>query len=127
MLLYLMKHSCPDISNTVRELSKVVDGATEAHMKMLLHCIKYILDIQEKGLLIRPTEVLDDYSGDCDKHLSVTGFIIYLLGVAIVWACRAQCSIPLLSTEAEYITLSEVCRKILFIAQIMEFLGMMVK
>ena len=30
MLLYLVKHSRPDIANAVRELSKVADGATEA-------------------------------------------------------------------------------------------------
>jgi hypothetical protein len=28
MLLYLLKHSCPYISNSVRELTKVADGAT---------------------------------------------------------------------------------------------------
>ena len=31
MLLYLIKYSRPDISNSVRKLSKVNDGATEAH------------------------------------------------------------------------------------------------
>jgi hypothetical protein len=31
MLLYLVKHSRPDISNAVRELTKVLDGATLAH------------------------------------------------------------------------------------------------
>jgi hypothetical protein len=31
MLLYLVKHSRPDISNSTRELSKVGDGASEAH------------------------------------------------------------------------------------------------
>ena len=36
MLLYLVKHSRPDIANAVRELSKVADGATEAHWKALL-------------------------------------------------------------------------------------------
>ena len=35
MLLYLVKHSRPDISNAVRELAKVMDGANLAHMKML--------------------------------------------------------------------------------------------
>jgi hypothetical protein len=30
MLLYLVKHSRPDIANVVRELSKVMDGATPA-------------------------------------------------------------------------------------------------
>jgi hypothetical protein len=31
MLLYLVKHSRPDIANEVRELSKVADGATTSH------------------------------------------------------------------------------------------------
>jgi hypothetical protein len=41
MLLYLVKHSRPDISNATRELSKVGNGATQAHWKQLLGAIKY--------------------------------------------------------------------------------------
>jgi hypothetical protein len=33
MLLYLVKHSCPDIANVVRELSKCMDSATLAATK----------------------------------------------------------------------------------------------
>jgi hypothetical protein len=44
MLLYLVKHSRPDISNAVRELSKVADGATRAHWNALLRTNKYFLD-----------------------------------------------------------------------------------
>jgi hypothetical protein len=36
MLSYLVKHSRFDIANSVRELSKVTDGATIAHWKLLL-------------------------------------------------------------------------------------------
>jgi hypothetical protein len=43
-LLYLVKHTCPDLSNTVRELAKVLDSATEAHLKFLVRAIKYTLD-----------------------------------------------------------------------------------
>jgi hypothetical protein len=32
MLLHLVKHSRPDISNAVRELTKVLDGATNGYM-----------------------------------------------------------------------------------------------
>jgi hypothetical protein len=31
ILMYLVKHSRPDIANATRELTKVLDGATEAH------------------------------------------------------------------------------------------------
>ena len=33
MLLYLVKHSHPDIANAIRELSKVLDGANMATLK----------------------------------------------------------------------------------------------
>ena len=44
LLLYLVKFSRPDLSNEVRELSKVMDSATPAHMKNLMRAIKYVLD-----------------------------------------------------------------------------------
>jgi hypothetical protein len=48
MLLYLVKHSIPDISNATRELSKVGDGATEAHWKQFLRAIKYTVQTKSK-------------------------------------------------------------------------------
>jgi hypothetical protein len=54
MLLYLVNHSRPDISNSVRELSKVADGATEGHFKSLLRTIKYVLSTEDHGLLLQP-------------------------------------------------------------------------
>jgi hypothetical protein len=35
MLLYLVKHLRPDIANVIRELSKMMDGATPAAFKEL--------------------------------------------------------------------------------------------
>ena len=49
MLLYLVKHSRPDIANPVRELSKVLDGTTPAAMKEMFRVIKYVLDTRGKG------------------------------------------------------------------------------
>jgi hypothetical protein len=36
ILLWLMKHSQPDIANSVRESNKVMNGATKSHWKYLL-------------------------------------------------------------------------------------------
>jgi hypothetical protein len=41
MLLYLVKHSWPDISNSIREISKVADGATEGNFKARQACHGY--------------------------------------------------------------------------------------
>jgi hypothetical protein len=53
-MLYLVKYSRPDIANAVGELSKVLDGSTEASFKEMLRVIKYILDTKEMGLRIKP-------------------------------------------------------------------------
>jgi len=44
MLLFLVKHSRPDIANATRELSKVMSKPTPFAMKGLKRVIKYILD-----------------------------------------------------------------------------------
>ena len=51
MLLYLVKYSRPDLSNTVRELSKVNSGATSEHVRSLVRVIKFKLDTRNKGLV----------------------------------------------------------------------------
>jgi hypothetical protein len=54
MLLYLVKHSRHDLSNAVKELPKVMDGATEEQEKMLHRVIKIYFDTKERGISIRP-------------------------------------------------------------------------
>ena len=55
MLNYLVKHSRPDIVNSVRELSKVLDGSTPASYKEMLRVIKYVLDSRHLGLRLCPS------------------------------------------------------------------------
>ena len=50
MLLYLVKHSRPDMVNATRELSKVMSQANQAAFKELKRVIKYVLSTQTKGL-----------------------------------------------------------------------------
>jgi len=56
MLLYLVKHSRPDLSNGTWELSKVMDKAMEGHMKELCRVIKYSLDTQNIRLKLKPED-----------------------------------------------------------------------
>jgi hypothetical protein len=67
-----------------------------------------------------------DYAGDRDKRLSVTGLIIYVLGAPVAWKSHAQRNVTLSSTEAEYVAVSEVCTEIIFIRQVLNFMGIVV-
>ena len=53
-LLYLVKYTCPDIANAVRELLKVLDAITPRAMKELSRVIKYVIDIENMELRIEP-------------------------------------------------------------------------
>ncbi|MFN7263265.1 MAG: reverse transcriptase domain-containing protein [Cyanobacteriota bacterium] len=131
-LLYLLKHSRPDLSNSVRELSKVMDGANKAHQKALLRAIKFVEQTQERKLVLSPeNDKLEweikafsdsDFAGDSDTRKSVSGYIIYLNGAAISWRSKGQKSVSLSSTEAEYMAISEVAMEILYIVGILKFL-----
>ena len=136
-LLYLLKHSRPDLSNSVRELSKVMDGATKGHMKLLRRVIKFVIDTKERKLILKPRKELNkweikgysdsDFAGDTDGRKSISGYVIYLQGCPISWRSKGQKSVSLSSTEAEYMAVSEIATEILFIRSMLEFLGVKVE
>ena len=139
MLLFLVKHSRPDISNAVRELTKCMDGASPAAYKEMLRLIKMVLDTKTKGLKMVPTMsgqgltwniVLysdSDWAGDKDNRRSVSGFIMFLCGVPIMWRSKQQKTVALSSSEAEYVALSESVKEILFVVMILESVGIKVE
>ena len=48
-LLYLTKHSRPDICNPVRELSKTMDAPSPAHLKEMYKLIRFVLSTKDYG------------------------------------------------------------------------------
>jgi hypothetical protein len=105
MLLYLVKHSRFDIANSVRELSKVADGATIAHWKLLLRCVKYVITTEYLALKLKPntknsnfdiegtadgadlTEMEgisnSEYGADQETRISVFGWNLYFCAALI--------------------------------------------
>ena len=112
-LLYLLKHLRLALSNSVRELSKVMDGATKVHMKMSRRVIKFMIDTKERTLILKPRKELNkweikgysnlDFAGDINGRKSISGYVIYLQGCPISWRSKGQKSVSLSSTEAEHI------------------------
>jgi hypothetical protein len=133
MLLYLVKHSRPDLANAVRDLSKVADGATKAHWKSLMRTINYAISTEKYGLKLQPKLHQDcfylegisdsEYAGDKESRISVYGYMIYFCGAPIAWKSKAGKSVTLSSTEAEYVAVSEVAKEILFAKQVLESMG----
>ena len=140
-LLYLVKHTRPDIANSVRELSKAMDGPNPAAYKELLHTIKYVLDTKDLALkMFINVEVKDgavvwrvvvfsdsDWADDPETRISITGYIIYFMGVAICWKSKSQKGVTLSSSEAELVALSEAVKEVRFIHQVLTSIGIEVE
>ena len=89
IFLYLVKFSRPDISNSVRELSKAMDRATESHYLGLLRVLRFVLMTQNLGLIYDSGILINflgiwkivaygdsDFGDDKDNRISVTVFCI---------------------------------------------------
>jgi hypothetical protein len=48
---------------------------------------------------------MDSYGGDKENRISITGYIVFLLGVPIFWKLKSQKSVTLSSSKAEYVSL----------------------
>ena len=108
MLLFLVKYSRPDIANAVRELSKGMKEATPDAMKELKRVIKFVLSTKGFGLKMEPKLVNNradnwsivaysdsDWAGNPDTRISVTGYVLFVLGCAVSWKSKAQKSVSL--------------------------------
>ena len=79
-LFFLTKHSRPDITNAVREVSKSMDGASKLQLRELRRVSKFVLDTKDLGLCIVPTvshgiwqlEALSDNDSANDKETRIS-------------------------------------------------------
>ena len=128
-LLYLTKHSRPDITNPVSEFSKSMDGASMSHATEMYRVINFVLEMKRLGLRMVPTfndgiwklEALSDsdFANDKDTRYSVYGYIINFCGVPVAWKSKSMKSVVLSTTEVEYVAVSEVVKEIKVLYQML--------
>ena len=68
-----------------------------------------------------------DWAGDKDDRKSISGFILFLNGVPIMWRSKSQKTVALSSAEAEYVSASEMVKEIVFVVQVLLTMGIPVK
>ena len=114
-LLYLTKHSRPDITNPVRELSKSIDGASMAQVTEMYKVINFVLEMKTLGLRMVP--IFNDGIWKLES-LSDSDLICFC-GVPVAWKSKSMKSVVLSTTEAEYVTVSEVVKETKFLYQML--------
>ena len=134
-LLYLIKHSRPDLSNAVRELTKAMDIATVKNYEQLIRVIKFVLENENRGVELSPIRsnvwkmrcyTDSDWAGDINDRRSISGWCIFVDKNLLCWGSKSQKNVTTSSTEAEYLGISEVSKELMFMIHILQFMNVKV-
>lgn len=141
-LLYLLKHSTPELSNPIRELSKGMHLASKHHMKEMLRIMKWVISYPNIGLKMEPKWAVDnngdpicELKGICDSTWctdksdgkSIIWYIIYFMNVPVAWKSKTQTHVTCSSCEDEYVSGGEMAKEILFIKSVLDTMKTQVK
>ena len=145
-LLWLALCTRPDISYAVGQVAKFNANPGPDHWKAVLRIFRYLKFTGPMGIVYRYSvssvdnqlvmfrsphalkvlgnPVLSGYSDanfarDIDTRRSTSGFIFMLAGAPISWQSRAQATVALSSTEAEYIALAGAAQEAIWFLQVL--------
>ena len=129
-LLYLMLGTRPDISFAVTKLAQFSANPLQEHLDKALYICRYLVGTQDYRLTYDGTSkegliaVTDSgWASDNTTHRSQSGYFISLAGGLVTWTSRAQKTIALSSTEAEYMALSDCSRQVVWMHTLLGELG----
>ena len=125
MMLYLSGHSRPDIAFAVHQCARYTFCPTRRHELALIRIGRYLKGTMERGMIMTPST---DPRVDCypdadfaglyghedvqDPHCarSRTGYVILAFGCPVLWKSKLQTEIALSTMEAEYVAMSQACK-----------------
>ena len=118
-LLYIMIRMRPDIAYAVTKLSQFAANPTQDHLNRALYICCYLLGTSDYALVFNGKSngsliayADSDWASDPITRKFTTGYLVKLANGVFCWNSRAQKSIALSSTEAEYMSLSDMSRPV---------------
>ena len=120
----------PDIACAVRAVARFCQIPGPARKKAVMKILQYLLHAKEWGItyggqgcgLCMEAYTDSDFEACLDTRRSVSGAVLMLAKGAISWNSRMQDVTASGTSEAEYVALSEVVKKVLFLRQVQEFM-----
>ena len=130
-LLYIGGHTRVDISYAVNQLGTMMNCPELNHLRQAKNVLRYLKGTKNYGLLfprgqskiVLEAEVDSDYANDQKDRKSYTGYIVSINGTPVTWATRKQKLVTLSSTEAEYVGFTMCAKTIVWIQNILMFMG----
>ena len=127
-LLYMLG-SRPDVASAVRVCSQYVQWGADAHWRAAKNILRYLKGTKKHGVVYSYekdyylTAYCDsDYAQEKDRQ-SISGYVIYAQGGPVVWKSKKQPTVALSTCEAEYVSLSETIKELLWMSMALRELG----
>ena len=110
LLLYLMLGTHPDIAFAVIKLSQFSANPSKEHYEWAKYICCYLAGTKDYIMVFdgNTNEGLIAHS-DIHNHRSITGYFLKLARSLVSWLSRAQKTVALSSTKAEYMAISDCC------------------
>ena len=124
----------PDICYAVTKLAQFAANPSQDHLDKALYICRYLVGTSNYRLtydgdlgegLAACTD--SDWASDPEGRRSQTGFFLKLAGGLISWTSRAQKTVALSSTEAEYMALSDSCRQLMWLRSLFNEIGISIQ
>jgi Reverse transcriptase (RNA-dependent DNA polymerase) len=130
LLLYIMLGTRPDIAFAVTKLSQHTTNPSEDHLSRALYICHYLLGTSDYALVYDgPSDgglkayTDSDWASNPNTRKFTTGYLVKLAGGIFVWNSHAQKTVALSSTEAEYMSLSDTSRQLVWVKNLLIKLG----
>ena len=135
-LLFIARMFRPDISAAVNILSKRMKLGCRSDLAILQHVYGYLANTWNYGLLIEPAITPADmhdlalqlytdanYGGDRQTRKSVSGILLKIGGVPVIWGSKQQTQVATSTAVAELLSLHEGLKQTLVIVQTLREAG----
>ena len=132
-LLYINLQTRPDLCYSVNVLSRHAKEPTTTHLRLLKHVVRYLKGSSALGLRFKRSNdvrlelFVDSSWANGPNRKSMFGFLVMLNDVPVSFRTKRQSIVALSTTEAEYIGLCEGIKELMFVWNMLKFLGVQVK
>ena len=120
----------PDIAFAVTKLSQYAANPSQDHLNRAHYICHYLLGTANYALIYNGKSnggmiayADSDWASDPITRKSTTGYLVKLANGIFSWNSRVQKSIALSSTEAEYMSLSDTSRQLVWVRTLFKELG----
>ena len=128
-LMYVMVCTRPDIAQAVGAVSRYMNNPGKLHWEAVKWILRYLRGTTSKALCFKGGDMVltgyvdADLAGNVDIRRSTTGYVYTLGGTALSWGSQLQKIVALSTYEAEYVTVTEASKEMVWLQSFLEELG----